>query len=150
MQHKLSTRTLILISIVCGLLLATTFIAGCTSTSPAPATPVATADPQSTPADLETAAPTLVVTTVVPAITKEAVTTTSTPAPVYTYSEGNVVAYTAASHCPVYPPGLPKALRRCIPATRLSSTSPAPRLPTCTPAPPTRVRMLSIRSSISR
>lgn len=103
MQHRLSTRTLILISIVCGLLLATAFIAGCTSTSPVPATPVATAAPQSTPAALETAAPTLVVTTIVPVATKEAVTTKGTPAPVYTYSEGNVVAYTAASLSGVSP-----------------------------------------------
>ncbi|AGB01749.1 molybdate ABC transporter substrate-binding protein [Methanoregula formicica] len=103
MQQKSSTRTLMIIGIVINLLLVTALIAGCTSTSTAPATPSATAAPVSTPAALETAAPTLVVTTAAPAATKEAVKPTSTPKPVYTYSEGNVVAYTAASLSGVSP-----------------------------------------------
>jgi molybdate transport system substrate-binding protein len=86
----------ILTGIVCGLLVLTAFLAGCTSS--APATPAATAPPV-IPAAAVTAAPTLlpVETTDAPAATPAAVATTSTPAPVYTYSEGNVIAYTAAS-----------------------------------------------------
>lgn len=102
MQQKSSTRTLMIIGIVCSLLLATAFIAGCTSASSTPATPAATAAPVSTPAALETAPPTLIATAVPTAAAAE-VKTTSTPKPVYTYSEGNVVAYTAASLSGVSP-----------------------------------------------
>lgn len=74
----------------------TAFFAGCTSSAPATpaATPAATATTvPATPAPAPQATPLAAGTTAAPA----AVTTTSTPAPVYTYSEGNVVAFTAAS-----------------------------------------------------
>jgi len=100
MHQKSSTRTVILIGIVCSLLLATAFFAGCTSTSTAPATPAATAVPVSTPAAVQTAAP--AATTPAPAATTAAAAA-STPAPVYTYSEGNIVAFTAASLSGVSP-----------------------------------------------
>ncbi|MFA5267406.1 MAG: molybdate ABC transporter substrate-binding protein [Methanoregula sp.] len=90
MKTSIKTRQIILIGIVCGLLLLTAFFAGCTGSSPQQATSAATAAP-TTPA----AQP--VVTTAAPVSTPAIVATTSTPAPVYTYSEGNVVAYTAAS-----------------------------------------------------
>jgi len=87
----------ILIGIVCGLLLASVFLAGCTSTQ-SPGQPVATATtaavPAATPADT-TAMP--ATTTAAPVATTVAVTATSTPAPVYTPSSGNVIAFTAAS-----------------------------------------------------
>lgn len=102
MQQKLSPRTLMIIGIVCSLLLATAWIAGCTSTSSTPATPAATDAPVSTPEAVETAPPTLIATAVPTAAAAE-VKTTSTPKPVYTYSEGNVVAYTAASLSGVSP-----------------------------------------------
>lgn len=104
MHQKSTTRTLILIGIVCSLLLATAFIAGCTSSTPAPANPSATAAPVApagTPAAVQTAEPLAVQTTATPAPATAAAT--STPAPVYTYSEGNVVAYTAASLSGVSP-----------------------------------------------
>jgi molybdate transport system substrate-binding protein len=95
MKQLSNTSQTLIIGIVCGLLLLTTFIAGCTSSTPAqPVTTVATTIPvpaTTAPAPAET--PKAVSTTAVPV----AVTTTSTPAPVYTSSEGNVVAYTAAS-----------------------------------------------------
>jgi molybdate transport system substrate-binding protein len=104
MKQLLNTRQTIIIGIVCGLLLLTAFFAGCTSSTPAqPATTVAT--PVATPAAIVTSAPETTApapqetphatstTTTAPA----AVATNSTPAPVYTYSEGNVVAFTAAS-----------------------------------------------------
>lgn len=104
MQQKSTSRTLILIGIVCSLLIATAFLAGCTSSTPATATPSATAAPSapaSTPAAVQTTAPAVVPT---PGATAPAtVAATSTPEPVYTYSEGNVVAYTAASLSGVSP-----------------------------------------------
>jgi len=99
MKQLITTRQTLIIGIVCGLLLLTAFFAGCASSAPAqPVTPAATAAP-ATPAAVVTAAPTVqpVATTAVPVSTPAAVVTTSTPAPVYTYSEGNVIAYTAAS-----------------------------------------------------
>ena len=95
MKRPLKTTQIIIIGIVCGLLLLTTFFAGCTS-SPAtqPVTPVvSTTAVPATPAS--TPLPTLlaVSTTKAPVV----IATTSTPVPVYTYSEGNVVAFTAAS-----------------------------------------------------
>jgi molybdate transport system substrate-binding protein len=87
----------ILIGIVCGLLLASVFLAGCTSTQ-SPGQPVATstttAAPVATPVDT-TATP--ATTTAAPVTTTAAVAATSTPAPVYTPSSENVVAFTAAS-----------------------------------------------------
>jgi molybdate transport system substrate-binding protein len=82
--HRAQTA-IILTGIVCGLLVFTAIFVGCASSTPAqPATPAA-----------PTARP--VATTAAPASPPAAVATASTPAPVYTYSEGNVVAYTAAS-----------------------------------------------------
>jgi len=83
---------IIIIGIVCGLLLLTTFFAGCMS-SPAtqPVTPAISTTAVPAPTALPT--PQAVSTTKAPVV----IATTSTPAPVYTYSEGNVVAFTAAS-----------------------------------------------------
>ena len=96
MKPKRQARTaIILTGIICGLLLFTTFFTGCTSTSPSqPVTPAVS--PPSAPA---TPAPTLQTTPLTASMpaAPAAAATTSTPAPVYTYSEGNVVAYTAAS-----------------------------------------------------
>jgi molybdate transport system substrate-binding protein len=97
MKKIQKARTAIILSgIVCGLLVFTAFFAGCTSSAPAqPAiTPVMTVTTApATPAPTPQPIPQAISTTAAPV----AVTTTSTPAPVYTYSEGNVVAYTAAS-----------------------------------------------------
>lgn len=82
-------KAVIIAGIVCGLLLAAVFLAGCTTTPEQPvATPAETAPAVTTaaaPAAVVTAAPTLVP------------TPTSTPKPVYTPSPGNVVSFTAAS-----------------------------------------------------
>jgi molybdate transport system substrate-binding protein len=92
----LKPKQIVLISIVTVLLLAAAVFAGCTGTSPQ--SPTATASPAATPAAATPVpAPETVTTTAVPASTPAAVATTSTPTPVYTYSEGNVIAYTAAS-----------------------------------------------------
>ncbi len=92
MKQSLSKNSLILIGIVCGLLLATAFLAGCTSTAPQSQTTVATPAPT----------PQQVVTTAAP-VSTPAATTTSTPKPTFTPSQGNVVAYTAASLSGVSP-----------------------------------------------
>ena len=89
MKQKLTPAKLALISMVFGLLLVAALIAGCTQSTPStPATTVATTapvTPVSTPvATVATAVPTTVA-------------TTATPAPVYTPSSGNIVAFTAAS-----------------------------------------------------
>ena len=97
MKPNRQARTaIILTGIICGLLLFTTFFTGCTSSSSVvPVTPaVSSLSVPATPAPAPQTIPLTVSTTAVPAV---AVATTSTPAPVYTYSEGNVVAYTAAS-----------------------------------------------------
>lgn len=94
-MKKLSKNSqIILIGIVCGLLMLTTFFAGCTSSTPTPAAST-TAVPATTvlPVATATAQPTPQAVTTTPV----GIATTSTPAPVYTYSEGNVIAYTAAS-----------------------------------------------------
>ena len=95
MKQPLKTSQIIITGIVCGLLLLTAFFVGCTSSAPVqPVTHAAstTAVPVTTvPAPQPT--PQAASTTAVPV----AAVTTSTPAPVYTYSEGNVVAFTAAS-----------------------------------------------------
>ncbi len=99
MQSKNRMQSLILIGIVCGLLLVSAFFAGCTSSTTIPAvTPTATAAPA---APVET--PVAITTTVAAPVTTSAPATTATPAAVYTYSEGNVVAYTAASLSGVSP-----------------------------------------------
>lgn len=95
----LTKSRIYLISIVTALLIMTALFAGCTGSTEQPSTPAATVVPVSTtaaavatpaPSSQPAATPGL-------ASTPAAVATTSTPAPVYTYSEGNVVAYTAAS-----------------------------------------------------
>ncbi|MDD1690002.1 MAG: molybdate ABC transporter substrate-binding protein [Methanoregula sp.] len=103
MQQRSNTHTLILVSIVCGLLLATAFIAGCTSSTPESTAPAVTAAATAAPVATAAQAPVAAVTTAAPAAPSAAAATTSTPAPVYTYSEGNVVAYTAASLSGVSP-----------------------------------------------
>jgi len=102
MHQKTSPRILMIIGIVISLLLATACIAGCTSGTPAPATTSATPAPATSPAVAETAPPTLIETALPTPAAPEA-KATSTPKPVYTYSEGNVVAYTAASLSGVSP-----------------------------------------------
>jgi len=103
MQQRSNTHTLILVSIVCGLLLATAFIAGCTSSTPQSPAPAVTAAATAAPVATAAQAPVAAATTAAPAAPSAAAATTSTPAPVYTYSEGNVVAYTAASLSGVSP-----------------------------------------------
>jgi molybdate transport system substrate-binding protein len=89
MKTSIRTSQIIVICIVCGLLLLTAFFAGCAGSSPQQATPAAvvTTAPAAQPVAI----------TAAPVSTPVAAATTSTPALVYTYSEGNVVAYTAAS-----------------------------------------------------
>ena len=89
MKQKLTPAKIALISMVFGLLLVAVLFAGCTQSTPGtPATTVATTAPV-TPASTPVAtAATAVLTTVAP---------TATPAPVYTPSQGNLVAFTAAS-----------------------------------------------------
>lgn len=94
MQKRPGLRPIIFIGIVCGLLLLTVFLAGCTSTTPVqpvatPATTVPVTATVTTAMPAETA-PVTVGTTAAPKAT-------STPAPVYTASSGNVIAFTAAS-----------------------------------------------------
>jgi len=82
-------------SIICGLLLLMACLAGCTSSTPVQ--PVTTA----VPAPPATATPAAALQPpaqgISATITTVALVTTSTPAPVYTYSEGNVIAFAAAS-----------------------------------------------------
>ena len=95
MKRPSKTNLIIITGIVCGLLLLATLFAGCTS-SPAtpPVTPaVATIAVPATPAPTALPTPQAVTTTAAPVV----IATTSTPAPVFTSSEGNVVAFTAAS-----------------------------------------------------
>ncbi|MGA2122047.1 MAG: molybdate ABC transporter substrate-binding protein [Methanoregula sp.] len=104
MQQTSKAHTLILVSIVCGLLLVSAFIAGCTSSTSQSTTPAPTAAAETTAAPVtNTSAPAAVETTVAPLTTPAPVMATSTPKPVYTYSEGNVVAFTAASLSGVSP-----------------------------------------------
>jgi molybdate transport system substrate-binding protein len=86
---------IILTGIVCGLLLLATFFAGCTSSPAAqPVTPaLSTTAVPATPAPTALPTPQAVTTTAAPVV----IATTSTPVPVFTSSEGNVVAFTAAS-----------------------------------------------------
>jgi molybdate transport system substrate-binding protein len=89
MKQKLTPEKLALISMVFGLLLVAVLFAGCTqSTTSAPVTTVATTVPVTA-----VATPVATVATAVPTM----VATTATPAPVYTPSQGNLVAFTAAS-----------------------------------------------------
>ena len=85
MKEPLTPAKLALISMIFCLLLVSALFAGCTqSTNSTPATTVATTVPPTTIATTTTPAPTTVA-------------TTATPAPTYTSTEGNLVAYTAAS-----------------------------------------------------
>lgn len=95
MKRPLKTNQIILIGIVCGLLMLTALFAGCTSSPSAqPVTPaISTTAVPATPSPAPQTTPQAVSTTKAPVV----IATTSTPAPVYTYSEGNVIAYTAAS-----------------------------------------------------
>jgi len=87
MKGTLTPSKLALISMIIGLLLVSALFAGCTqSTTSTPVTSAATTAPVTTVA-------TPVTTTAVPTT----VVTTATPAPTYTATEGNLVAYTAAS-----------------------------------------------------
>lgn len=100
MRYMVANNRIHITSIVCGLLLLAALFSGCTGSTSQPATPAATEVPVSTPAPQAAAAPAAEpVSSPAPAATTAAapVATTSTPAPVYTYSEGNVIAYTAAS-----------------------------------------------------
>ena len=96
-----------IIGIVSCLLIATVFLAGCTSSTSAPATPAVTAVPAQPAAPVETTPAVAPVATPVAATTAAAPVTTAAPAstlkPIYTYSEGNVVAFTAASLSGVSP-----------------------------------------------
>ena len=93
-RHSKTSQTII-IGIVCGVLVLTTLFAGCTS-SPAEKTVTPAV---STPAIPATTVPALQPTPQAVSMTPAPVVipTTSAPAPVYTYSEGNVVAFSAAS-----------------------------------------------------
>jgi len=86
-----------MIGLVCGLLIMSAFLAGCTSSTSTPVTTQVTPAPVPATTAAASAAP------VIPVTTESQVTTTATPAPDYTYSEGNVVAYTAASLSGVSP-----------------------------------------------
>jgi molybdate transport system substrate-binding protein len=91
-------NTILPLGITIGLLIALAIFAGCTGSTPAVQTPVATQVPVATSAAAPvTATPIPVTTTVVALSTPVAAVTNSTPAPAYTYSEGNVIAFTAAS-----------------------------------------------------
>jgi len=96
MQVSLSNNHVVIISIVCGLLVLSAFFAGCTGESAQPAKPSATAAPAA-PVVTAASAAEPVKTAAPAATTAPAVAATSTPVQVYTYAEGNVVAYTAAS-----------------------------------------------------
>ena len=95
MKRPIPTNQIIIIGIVCGLLLLATLFAGCTSSTPTqPVTPaVSTTTVPATPVPVVQSTTQTISVTAAPA----AAVTTSTPVPVYTYSEGNVVAFTAAS-----------------------------------------------------
>jgi molybdate transport system substrate-binding protein len=105
MERSSKINYLLITGIVSCLLIATVFLAGCASSSPQATTPVATNPPApetTVPAATAVATPEPVTTTAAPATTTAAAVAT-TPKPVYTYSEGNVVAYTAASLTGVSP-----------------------------------------------
>jgi len=100
MKQILTPRKMLLVSIICGLLALAALFAGCTSTTPAqPVSPAATsaATAAETTAAVPAQTPAPAITTQAPVTTPAADATTGTQAPVYTYSEGNVIAYTAAS-----------------------------------------------------
>lgn len=91
-----------MIGLICGLLIVSAFLAGCTSSTSTPVTPETT----TVPVPASTATPAASEATSAPSVSETpavAVATTATPAPVYTYSEGNVIAYTAASLSGVSP-----------------------------------------------
>jgi molybdate transport system substrate-binding protein len=111
MKRSSNLNYLMIIGIVSCLLISTVFLAGCTSSAPAPVTAVATAAPapaepvapaSTTVESAPVSTPAAVATTAAPAATAPPAAAT-TPKPTYTYSEGNVVAYTAASLSGVSP-----------------------------------------------
>ena len=85
--------TIILAGIVCGLLLASVVLAGCTSGTQPAATPAAPAAPAETVATMNVPASPAAA----PVATTAAIITTGTPAPAYTAGSGTVIAFTAAS-----------------------------------------------------
>jgi len=104
MERSSKLNYILIAGIVTCLLIATVFLAGCTSNSaqapqatatPAPATPAAVATAAATPQP--------VTTTAAPAATPTAVAVVTTPKPTFTPSSQNVVAYTAASLTGVSP-----------------------------------------------
>jgi molybdate transport system substrate-binding protein len=105
MERISKMNTITIIGIVSCILIAAVFFAGCTSDTKTTVTPASTAAPVSTPAVVETPAstPAAAQTPAIPAVTATLVATKSTPAPVYTSSADNVVAYTAASLSGVSP-----------------------------------------------
>ena len=104
MDRSSKMNYITIIGIVICLLIATVFLVGCTSSTSTPATPAVPAQPAAPVATTVEAAP---VATPVAATTPAAPVATAapsgTPKPTYTYSEGNVVAYTAASLSGVSP-----------------------------------------------
>ena len=106
MERSSKLNYILIAGIVSCLLIATIFLAGCTSNSaPAqvPQTTVSAAPETPAPAVTPVATPQPVTTPAAPAGTPAAAAASTTPKPVYTYSEGNVVAYTAASLTGVSP-----------------------------------------------
>jgi molybdate transport system substrate-binding protein len=108
MQQKSNAHKFTLIGIVGGLMLVSVLFAGCMSSTSQPVTPAATSEPVkpvattpgvTTPFVTPIAAGTLFA----PATSPAPVTIAGTPKPTYTYSEGNVVAFTAASLSGVSP-----------------------------------------------
>ncbi|MFA7694777.1 MAG: molybdate ABC transporter substrate-binding protein [Methanoregula sp.] len=96
MKGTLTPSKLALISMIFGLLFVSALFAGCTqSTTSTPVTTAATTAPATEVASTPMAAATTAVPT--------AIATTATPAPTYTATEGNLVAYTAASLSGVSP-----------------------------------------------
>jgi molybdate transport system substrate-binding protein len=106
MKRSPNLNYIIIAGIVTCLLVATVFLAGCTSgTAPAPSPQETTVYAPATPAPVATAVatPQPVTTTAVPVSTPVAAAATTTPKPTFTPSSGNVVAFTAASLTGVSP-----------------------------------------------
>lgn len=103
MKPSFSVQRIAMITVLCGVLVLSAFFAGCSGSTPQTAAPpsetAAPPAPVSTPASIVTAASAdqPAVTAAPTLITAAPAATAATPAPVYTRSEGNVVAFTAAS-----------------------------------------------------
>jgi molybdate transport system substrate-binding protein len=102
MERSLKRNYLLIVCVVSCLLIATVFLAGCTSGSSPAQAPQATAmpAPEATAPSAAAVATPQPATTAAPAATPVAVTT---PKPAFTPSTGNVVAFTAASLTGVSP-----------------------------------------------